>query len=184
MSRSDRSRRPRVVEVAIAGVTTLAVAMLSSCGTGPPPPATTPSVSQLVAGNGSEHQAAVSADGKVVAFITTSSDLGFTDDNGSAPDVVVLDRATGQVALVAAWGADGVSPGSPPSLASRTEELALSADGRHLAFRTNTAVLPGDTNGTDDVYDYDRSTGVIHARQRGRRRRDRCAACRSPMTER
>jgi len=161
MSRPVRSRRPRVVQVAIAGVTTLTVALLSSCGTGPPPPAATPSVTQLVAGNGSEHQAAVSADGNVVAFITTSSDLGFTDDNGSAPDVVVLDRATGQMTRVAAWGADGGSPGSPPSLASRTEELALSADGRHLAFRTNTAVLPDDTNGTDDIYDYDRSTDAF-----------------------
>jgi hypothetical protein len=39
---------------------------------------------------------------------------------------------------------------------------ALSADGRYVFFTTSDSLLPRDTNGVADAYDFDSSTGTVH----------------------
>jgi Tol biopolymer transport system component len=102
--------------------------------------------------------AAISADGRFVAFASTAPDLvpGQQDDNQGA-DVFLYDRTTRRTVLVshaatpAATLADSVSP-----------YLSLSADGRFVAFnRRSIAVgsFPGDGDG--DVLLYDRLPAAV-----------------------
>jgi Tol biopolymer transport system component len=92
--------------------------------------------------------AALSADGRFVAFTSAASNLvpGDTNQCGpkgffrSCPDAFVHDRQTGETVRVSVTGAGAQGDGL--SIAA-----GLSADGRHVAF-TSTApnLVPGDTN--------------------------------------
>jgi Tol biopolymer transport system component len=96
---------------------------------------------------------AVSADGRFVAF--TSSFSGFVpNDTNGALDVFVRDRATGGIerASVSSSGEQAGSAGA--------RLPGISADGRRVAFRSGAAnLVPGDTNGVEDVFVHDRFTG-------------------------
>ena len=94
----------------------------------------------------------ISDDGRWVAFNSDAA-LVPEDDNHSS-DVYVRDLASGVTARVSvASGGVQVSGGSySPS---------LSADGRVVAFWSSAAdLVPGDTNGVDDVFVHDRATGT------------------------
>ena len=82
---------------------------------------------------------AVSADGSVVAFTSTATNLVDGASNGVA-NVYVKSRATGAVSL-ASVAADGSEPSSPSGAA------AVSGDGRYVAFTsTSRALVAGDPN--------------------------------------
>ena len=108
-----------------------------------------------VASNGpggdiSATEAVLSADGRVVAFTSgaTMPGLGFVET------VFVHDRSTGQTES-ACLASDGT-----PANGSCTEP-ALSADGRFLEFGSSASnLVPGDTNGLNDVFVRDRSAGL------------------------
>ena len=90
----------------------------------------------------------VSADGRYVAFDVATNLVAGT--NGS-PDVFVHDRQTGvtERLSLARDGAQGNANTSEPS---------LSADGRYVAFQSAaTNLVPGDTNGQQDVFVRDRT---------------------------
>ena len=114
-----------------------------------------------VASNGAEanHHSdnpAISADGRYVAFSSLASNLVPGDTNGRV-DVFVHDRATGTTerVSVASDGAEAESSSFIPAIS------AISADGGHVAFTSPaTNLVPGDTNGTDDVFVHDRATGT------------------------
>jgi Tol biopolymer transport system component len=94
----------------------------------------------------------LSADGRVVAFLSEASTLVPDDTNGRA-DVFVHDRRTGETTRVSV-ATDGTQ-GDDYSL-----EAALSADGRVVAFVSEARTLvPDDTNGRADVFVHDRRTG-------------------------
>ncbi|MGH3656122.1 MAG: hypothetical protein ACRDUA_05640, partial [Micromonosporaceae bacterium] len=99
---------------------------------------------------------ALSADGRYVAFVSWEDNLVTGDTNGWG-DVFVHDRRTGATTRVSV-ASDGsqanAASGSPPG-------LAISGDGRYVAFGSNADdLVPGDTNGTDDVFVHDRQTGA------------------------
>jgi Tol biopolymer transport system component len=98
--------------------------------------------------------AAISADGRFVAFWSLASDLVEDDTNGVA-DVFVRDRDTGvtQRVSVSSSGGQGNAESRDPS---------ISADGRYVAFWSHaTNLVPGDTNGRADGFVYDRDTATL-----------------------
>jgi Tol biopolymer transport system component len=95
----------------------------------------------------------ISGDGRYVAFATDAGNVVPGDMNG-ASDVFVHDGQTGRTALVSAKG-----DGHPSDRGSSSP--ALSADSRAVAFVTDGALLPDDTNNTEDVYVADLATGAL-----------------------
>jgi Tol biopolymer transport system component len=94
----------------------------------------------------------ISADGRYVAFYSCASNLVPGDTNGWT-DIFVHDRVTGETALisVSSDGAQANGDSWSPS---------ISADGRYVAFPSwATNLVPGDTNGREDIFVHDRETG-------------------------
>jgi Tol biopolymer transport system component len=99
-------------------------------------------------------EASISADGRYVAFESLAANLVPGDSTGTF-DVFVRDRdaATTEMVSVAADG----TPGRP----GFSQQPSISADGRYVAFMSLAAnLVPGDTNGTEDVIVHDRNTGT------------------------
>jgi len=118
-------------------------------------PGTTERVSVDSAGNeGNDHSwgAAISADGRYVAFFSYASNLVPGDTNGYNDDVFVHDRETGATTRVSvdSAGNEGNSASANP---------AINADGRYVAFASQASnLVPGDTNDDIDVFVHDRQT--------------------------
>jgi hypothetical protein len=93
---------------------------------------------------------ALSGDGRYIAF-TANYPLISSDTNNLA-DIYVRDRMTGDVELISV-----ASDGSPADGSS--DPAAISEDGRHVAFMSSASnLVPGDNNGQQDVFVYDRVT--------------------------
>jgi Tol biopolymer transport system component len=106
-----------------------------------------------VQGNEISFEAALSADGRFVAFKSRASNLVVGDTNDQ-DDVFVHDRRTGTTERVSV-GPNGVQGNGD------NDEPALSADGRFVAFTSDASnLVPGDTNGSPDVFVRDRRTGT------------------------
>lgn len=104
----------------------------------------------LTRGNGDSTTPVISSDGRYVAFPSLASNLVRGDRNGVS-DVFVSDLRTG-VVRSASRGGNGPSFDPP----------ALSADGRFVAFVSSASnLVPGDTNGVDDVFVTDMRTGRV-----------------------
>ena len=91
----------------------------------------------------------ISADARFVAFVSDATDLVAGDTNGVA-DIFLRDRRAGTTVLVS--GAHADAPSDAP---------VISADGRYVAFTSEAALVPGDTNGVADVFRRDLRTGTI-----------------------
>jgi hypothetical protein len=95
----------------------------------------------------------ISDDGRYVAFQSAASNLVAGDTNG-VRDVFVRDRASGVTVRVSVAG-DGTQAND------HNEAPAISADGRHVAFRSfATNLVAVDTNGRTGVFVHDLDTGV------------------------
>jgi len=104
--------------------------------------------------NGPSWGAAISADGRFVAFWSLASNL-VPDDNNDARDVFVYDMQTHQIVRVSV-NASGIE-GDDNSWAP-----AVSADGGIIAFYSDaTNLVDGDANGVADVFVYDAATGTL-----------------------
>ncbi len=122
-------------------------------------------VSRGLAGKSSDdasYSPSLSADGRVVAFVSSASNLAPFDDNQES-DVFVFDVASGSVALVSV-----TSKGKAANAGS--SRPALSADGRYVVYQSIASNLgsrrgcPGsvtDTNLLPDVYLFDRASGCV-----------------------
>jgi Tol biopolymer transport system component len=112
------------------------------------------SVSSAAAqGDGHSIAAALSGDGRFVAFYSDASNLVDGDTNG-ARDVFVRDRATGTTTRVSvdSSGAQANSHSFAP---------AISGDGRFVAFSSDASnLVAGDTNSSDDIFVHDRESGA------------------------
>jgi Tol biopolymer transport system component len=106
-----------------------------------------------IGGNGPSIFPRISGNGDVVAFVSDATNLVPGDTNGSR-DVVVRVRSTNTTQLVS------VGAGGEPA-DSVSADPALSSDGRYVAFDSSaTNLLPGDTNGFQDVFVRDRVAGT------------------------
>jgi Tol biopolymer transport system component len=92
---------------------------------------------------------AISTDARFVAFVSEATNVVPGDTNGVA-DVFLRDRWAGTTVRVS--GANADAPSDAP---------AISADGRYVAFTSEAALVPGDTNGMADVFVRDVRTGSL-----------------------
>jgi len=106
-------------------------------------------------GNGASMAPTISADGRYVAFYSLATNLVPGDTNGKA-DVFIHDRQTGTTTRVSV-ASDGTQANGDSNFSPR-----ISGDGRYVTFFSIADNLTsGDTNGTDDVFVYDRENGAI-----------------------
>ena len=98
--------------------------------------------------------AAISSDGRFVAFVSDATNLVANDTNG-ATDVFVRDRQLGTTVRVS------VSSSGEQANAFSDFPLAISSDGRYIAFNSDsTNLVANDTNDAADVFVHDNQTGA------------------------
>lgn len=111
-------------------------------------------------GNAPVEAAAVSADGRYVAF-TSAADMSGVPVGGLR-QLYVRDRVAGTTAL-----ASSSATGAPANAAVDSEDVqnplfAISGDGRYVVFATTaTNLTPADTDAAKDVYRKDLVTGAV-----------------------
>ena len=116
---------------------------------------TTRTIRLSVASDGTESDGpsmkpSISADGRVVAFPSSATNLVSNDRNG-VQDIFARDRASGTTVRVSTGGKGEANALSLASL--------VSADGSAIAFSSEASnLVPGDRNGTLDVFVADRTT--------------------------
>ena len=93
-------------------------------------------------------EAVISDSGRFVAF-TTRATLSTDDRDASNGDVYVRDRQSGETILVSRPSGTGPVNDATNHFA---EEVAISGDGRRVAFTTALKLADEDTNGRRDVY--------------------------------
>ncbi|MFO0983812.1 MAG: calcium-binding protein [Planctomycetota bacterium] len=94
----------------------------------------------------------ISADGRYIAFDSYASNL-VPGDTNHQDDVFVHDRVTGETTRVSVDSSGNQTDGL-------TAKCVPSADGRFVAFDSTAAnLVPGDTNGQDDIFVHDRLIG-------------------------
>lgn len=101
---------------------------------------------------------AISEGGSVVAFASYASNL-VAGDRNRVSDVFVHNRATGRTTRVSVRsnGVEALGCGASPLC---SYDPAVSEHGRFVAFSSRTKnLVPGDTNGVQDVFVHDRKTG-------------------------
>ncbi len=106
-----------------------------------------------VEADGASRQAALSSDGRFVAFASGATNLVALDTNG-VDDVFLHDRSSGVTILVSvdSLGQPGNGPSSRP---------AVSADGRFVVFESDASNLDAlDTNSARDVFLRDTQLGL------------------------
>jgi archaellum component FlaF (FlaF/FlaG flagellin family) len=104
-------------------------------------------------GNGEAGYAQLSADGTTIVFAGGSDNL-VPGDGNHAHDIFVRDLLTGTTTMVSVS-----STGQQGNRRSR--RASISGDGRFVAFRSDaTNLVPGDTNGSWDIFVRDRMTHV------------------------
>lgn len=114
--------------------------------------------------NGASRTAALSADGRFLAFVSDAPNLaaGVTDRNGG-DDVFLYDRATGETVLVSR-SAEAVDATADQS----SQAPVISADGRFVAFQSAASdLVPGQSGVQENIFLWDRVSGetelVSHA---------------------
>ncbi len=104
--------------------------------------------------NGYSFGAALTPDGRFVAFASDASNLVPGDTNGRT-DVFVHDRQTGTTQRV------NLGPGGVQPDGGNSGPPAISGDGRLIAFQSDASnLVRGDTNGKVDLFVHDRQTGT------------------------
>ena len=100
----------------------------------------------------------ISGDGRFVVFSSFAPLL--PGDTNDGLDVFVYDRLTASTERVSIDSA-GNEAGTGESYVVQSLHAAISANGRVVEFLSNASnLVPGDTNGTWDVFVHDRQTGV------------------------
>ena len=103
---------------------------------------------------------ALSEDGNRLAFYSFASNIVAGDTNGLW-DIFVYDSVAGTRTRVSLTSTGGERNQGTES-ASRVVAPAISGDGRYVAFATTASnMVPGDTNGAQDVFVVDTQTGAV-----------------------
>jgi Tol biopolymer transport system component len=121
-----------------------------------------PATQNSVDGFNNHHSsnASISADGRYIAFASMATTQPQTLGHFGSPHVYVRDTCLGAPCDASTqWVSAQVPVEAQPSAASGP---AISADGLWVAFESDsTALIPGDTNGTRDIFVANRLTGAV-----------------------
>lgn len=102
---------------------------------------------------------AMSSDGRYALFRSTANFL--VGDVGSGPKLYLRDRLSGLAGGVSTR-VDLTSGGAPSVTLASIYDASMSPDARYVCFATYASdILPGDTNGSVDVYLRDRTMGTV-----------------------
>lgn len=105
-------------------------------------------------GDGAAYAAQGSADGRLIAFASPAGGYGVPDGNGKT-DVYLKDMLDGSIRRISVALDGGETDGD-------SFPIALSPDGRLLLIGSEaTNLVPGDSNGENDVFLCDLTTGAI-----------------------
>jgi Tol biopolymer transport system component len=164
MSNADRPSRRTIATVRAGLVAALVAVMLPLAGL-PAALAHSPGVTELISvgtagavGDDESRLAAISADGRFVAFWSFASTLVPGDSNGAA-DVFVRDRVTGTTERVSVDSRERQAIGA--GIDTNFGRPAISADGRYVAFASSaTNLVRGDRNQVADIFVRDRVRGT------------------------
>lgn len=97
---------------------------------------------------------AISADGRFVAFASRATNLVAGDTNG-VDDIFVHDRLTGITERV------NLGPQGLQATGGGSSDPSISGDGQRVAFTSSaTNLVPGDTNGVQDIFVHDRQANL------------------------
>ncbi len=108
-------------------------------------------------GNGNSGSAAMTPDGRYVAFVSSASNLAAGDTNG-IPDVFVRDMQSGKTTL-ASPGATSAGAG-PATAESGSAGPVITPDGRYVAFYSSATNLVAGVTNVGDIYVRDLLTGT------------------------
>jgi Tol biopolymer transport system component len=131
----------------------LVIALAASAIAGPAPTRLVSRQSQAAGGlgaDGNSRDAAISANGRVVAFQTEAANLGGPID--AASNIYVYDRRRQRTELVSRRSKSKGGQGADASSFSPT----ISGNGRFVAFRSNAGNLSPAAQGSGNIYVYDR----------------------------
>ncbi|MCW5893478.1 MAG: hypothetical protein KIT14_23430 [bacterium] len=103
---------------------------------------------------------AISADGRIVVFGSEAALV--PSDSNFAIDLYARDRARGVTELVSAATGRRLLPSGVPAYGGFGATASISGDGRFVGFDAPdaAAAVPGDANGFQDAFVYDRLTGT------------------------
>ncbi|CAN5529110.1 hypothetical protein BH24ACT4_BH24ACT4_15370 [soil metagenome] len=103
---------------------------------------------RLSDGNDYSYNCDISDNGRFLTFTSDATDLVAGDTNGQR-DVFLIDRVPGTTTRVTNGNATSYRP-------------SLAADGSHVAFTSEASnLVPGDTNGQEDVFSWARATSAV-----------------------
>jgi len=143
----------RVLSATVSGALgATALALASGPAQAVPPPVTIGGAGSLVVSAGSDW-----------SVLSTATSLVPSDTNGKR-DVYVRNNATGAYMIVS--DPDGAGPqqsnGDSDAQHAFRLSLGISVDGRFVVFDSQASnLVPGDTNGKDDVFRWDRKTKTL-----------------------
>jgi Tol biopolymer transport system component len=105
-------------------------------------------------GPGGTGGVAVSGDGNIVVFDSVADNL-IADDTNRSRDVFAYDRAASATSRISVRTSGSQLPGN-----SGGSGVSVNGDGRYVVFgSTAKGVVPGDSNGREDVFRRDRTEG-------------------------
>ena len=104
--------------------------------------------------NSQTMRADMSDDGRYVIFLSEDDTL-VPGDNHPGQDIFIRDR----VADTTQFALPGI--GGTPEFGFGADKIAISGNGRYIAFHTYGALSPEDEIGVRDIYVYDRDTGDV-----------------------
>ena len=119
--------------------------------------------------NASSYDAAISGDGRYVAFVSDATNL-VRHDNNRAADVFLRDTRTGTIRLVSRGESGGSAngPSGHPAMSADGSVVTFQSDASDLACGRRCATAVRDINLVADVFTFDRASGAVRRVSTGR----------------
>lgn len=120
--------------------------------------------------NGSSYDAAISADGRFVAFVSDATNLAGRRDRNGAADIYLRDTVAATTSLAShnAQGDSANGPSRRPVLSADARVLVFQSDASDLTCRADCRPTDRDINLVSDIFALDRVSGAMRRVSAGR----------------